>query len=264
MINLKNEVNITVIATGFDGKEPITGFEDEVEPDRVIRELDEDIPVTITKPIEKPLLSPVAEVDKIEINRQIEEEPFLFTREETPEPSVNEMPVENELNDEPEKIKYDLEKEEPIVGNVADIEKEIFNIKEEVELDQTNTETEKQYFELNEDLADKQMTFDAFEAPATPPRAEVQNVGPTAFDIQKINDERLKRIRENTMKMRNPNGLQDLESIPAYKRNNVNLEKVPHSSESEISRLSISNEGTDDQPKIQIKENNSFLHDNVD
>ena len=71
-------------------------------------------------------------------------------------------------------------------------------------------------------------------------------------------DDRLKNI---SMKLRTPSGLTSLEDEPAYKRDNVELEETPHSSESEVSKYTLS-EGEDN--KTEIKPNNSFLHDNVD
>ena len=51
------------------------------------------------------------------------------------------------------------------------------------------------------------------------------------------------------------------EKEPAYKRKGVNLDDAQHSSETNTSRLSL---GTDDNDDIQLRSNNSFLHDNVD
>jgi cell division protein FtsZ len=41
------------------------------------------------------------------------------------------------------------------------------------------------------------------------------------------------------------------------------LDEVPHSSESQVSKVSLF-ENPDDNNKVDIKTNNSFLHDNVD
>ena len=41
----------------------------------------------------------------------------------------------------------------------------------------------------------------------------------------------------------------------------VNLEDAQHSSETKASRMSV---GTDENDDIQLRSNNSFLHDNVD
>ena len=73
--------------------------------------------------------------------------------------------------------------------------------------------------------------------------------------------EREDRLRTISMKLRTPLGLTDLEDVPAYKRNNVDLEQTDHSSESEVSRYTLS-EGED--KKIELKPTHPFLHDNVD
>ena len=55
--------------------------------------------------------------------------------------------------------------------------------------------------------------------------------------------------------------IDDIEKEPAYKRQGVNLEDAQHSSETKASRTSVA---TDDNDDIQLRSNNSFLHDNVD
>jgi cell division protein FtsZ len=77
---------------------------------------------------------------------------------------------------------------------------------------------------------------------------------------QKIR-EREQRLRDLSVKLKTPEGLHDLEKQPAFVRRNVSLNKVPASHESQVSRYTL-NEGDDN--KVQIKSNNSFLHDNVD
>lgn len=61
---------------------------------------------------------------------------------------------------------------------------------------------------------------------------------------------------------RTPQRLSDLENEPAYKRRNIQLAHTPpHSSESAMSRLVLTD---DKEDGTMIKKNNSFLHDNVD
>lgn len=72
--------------------------------------------------------------------------------------------------------------------------------------------------------------------------------------------ERIFRLRELSMKLKSANGLQEMEAEPAYKRKQMPLDDVPHSSESHVSRFTLSNE----DGNIEVRPNNSFLHDNVD
>jgi cell division protein FtsZ len=73
-------------------------------------------------------------------------------------------------------------------------------------------------------------------------------------------NERRQKMKEFNYKFNNSN-IDDIEKEPAYKRQGVNLEQAQHSSETNASRLSL---GVDDNDDIQLRSNNSFLHDNVD
>lgn len=77
---------------------------------------------------------------------------------------------------------------------------------------------------------------------------------------QRIRD-REERLKNLSLQMKTPEGLADLEKLPAFIRRKVNLNPVPASNESQISRFTL-NES--DEKGTQIKSNNSFLHDNVD
>lgn len=72
--------------------------------------------------------------------------------------------------------------------------------------------------------------------------------------------ERILRLKELSLKLKSSNGLQELENEPAYKRKQKTLEDVPHSSDSQVSRFTLSFE----EGVTEIRSNNSFLHDNVD
>jgi cell division protein FtsZ len=80
-------------------------------------------------------------------------------------------------------------------------------------------------------------------------------------------DEQLRKSRERIMKLKSLSyrignaNISDMEKEPAYKRRNIKLDSVPHSSESNVSRYTLSNE---DEKKSDLRQNNSFLHDNVD
>lgn len=77
---------------------------------------------------------------------------------------------------------------------------------------------------------------------------------------RKLSADRIKRVRELGGRMKTPTGISDLEKEPAYKRRQITLESIPHSSENTISKYTLSDE--DGTPKL--KDDNSFIHDNVD
>lgn len=73
-------------------------------------------------------------------------------------------------------------------------------------------------------------------------------------------DERRRKMKDFNHKF-NTAKIDEIEKVPAYKRQGVNLEEAQHSSETNASRMSV---GTDENDDIQLRSNNSFLHDNVD
>ncbi|TNJ44706.1 cell division protein FtsZ [Tamlana fucoidanivorans] len=74
-------------------------------------------------------------------------------------------------------------------------------------------------------------------------------------------EERRRKMKDFNYKFNNAK-IDDIERVPAYKRQGVNLNEAKHSSETNnISRTSV---GLDDNDDIQLRSNNSFLHDNVD
>ncbi len=86
------------------------------------------------------------------------------------------------------------------------------------------------------------------------------NHGISAEQMALRSRQRMERLREITVKLRTPSGLTDLESEPAYKRRDVELDDISHSSDSDTSSYVL---GEDDDKNIGLKPNN-FLHDNVD
>lgn len=81
-------------------------------------------------------------------------------------------------------------------------------------------------------------------------------------EVMKVESrEREARLRAISQQLRTPSGLTNLEDVPAYKRNNIELEEPTHSSESEVSTFTLTNGNNN---TTELRQNNSFLHDNVD
>ncbi len=93
---------------------------------------------------------------------------------------------------------------------------------------------------------------------------EVQSQGdPLNSPISKIlsdrTEERKRKMKEFNYKFKNsPSRIDEIEKQPAYKRMGIDLNEAKN--ETNISRTSVN---TDDD-EIELRKNNSFLHDNVD
>ncbi|NQY67998.1 MAG: cell division protein FtsZ [Flavobacteriales bacterium] len=96
------------------------------------------------------------------------------------------------------------------------------------------------------------------------PTASV-STSPSPVQQQQLANERMDKLRQLSTRLKTPSGLADLENEPAYKRKNVELASVSPSHESDISRYTLSEEkNSDGTPNVELRNNNSFLHDNVD
>jgi len=73
-------------------------------------------------------------------------------------------------------------------------------------------------------------------------------------------EERRKKLKDFNYKFHNIiSKVDELERVPAYKRHNIELSKTQTTGTN--SRISV---GTDSNDDLQLRSNNSFLHDNVD
>jgi cell division protein FtsZ len=96
------------------------------------------------------------------------------------------------------------------------------------------------------------------------PQEQSEEIDPFNSPISEILKE---RAAERRRKMKdfnykfNTSKIDDIEREPAYKRQGIELNNTKHSSDNSASRTSVS---LDENDEIQLRSNNSFLHDNVD
>ncbi len=244
---LNGEVCVTVIATGFNVKvikdDVIVTLDGEKNIDDVLSQEKEEVQEVISAKtedkgqhtifdneteleMEETLNDPELEIEAIEkeVEIEIEEQELEQTEEK-------ELSAEIDLDLEPQTVVIDLDDEVELPGELIPTLKQEDAI-EEVEL------------EIKEEAINDEET----------PPVNLE----TLTNKSREREDRLKNI---SMKLRSDYGLTALEDEPAYKRDNVELEETPHSSESEVSKYTLS-EGEDNE--TEIKPNNSFLHDNVD
>ncbi|PKV49688.1 cell division protein FtsZ [Aquimarina sp. MAR_2010_214] len=98
-------------------------------------------------------------------------------------------------------------------------------------------------------------------APETEKAEDVDPVNqPISETLKARAAERRAKMKEFNYKFRNSSSkIEDIEKEPAYKRAGIDVDSKPD--DSGLSRTSL---GTDSNDDIQLRKNNSFLHDNVD
>jgi cell division protein FtsZ len=235
---LGEKISVTIIATGFQTRE-----EREVEKSQVRK-------VSILTPEQAPLVKVVQENSFIEFKNEDINVPVLKSKEESQVDLFagyfqSAPKVEEEKVEDANLIRHALNEEVSIDQEVELIEPSFdFEIKtEEVE-----SEIEPTYELDEEDVPEYVFNPD-------------ENKTDESIEEQlRKSKERILRLKDLSMKLRTTNGLQELENEPAYKRKQMSLPDLPHSSESQVSRFTLSV----DEGITEIKPNNSFLHDNVD
>jgi cell division protein FtsZ len=92
---------------------------------------------------------------------------------------------------------------------------------------------------------------------------EVSPLDLTIAELQQRAKERREKMKTFNYKFMNKvnQNIDEIEKEPAYKRMGIELDNTSHSSEVNQSRTTLE---IDDNEDIQLRSNNSFLHDNVD
>ncbi len=112
-----------------------------------------------------------------------------------------------------------------------------------------------EYQKINEEPVKRQPINFSFPKTGTQPDEMEQE------EIEKKSRERINKLKDLSIKLKSPHGLEDLEKTPAYVRRNIELNDVKPSYETEQPRMSI---GENENKGMEIKTDNSFLHKKVD
>ncbi len=231
--SLGDNVSVTIIATGFNSKMN-SGYEAPTFAERKIVKLDE----PQTAKLEQIQTSII---DEIKIN-----EPFVFVKD-----TANEIVDENFTTQEIVT---------PSVDEVVEAKSEvkIYALNEEVITDNTTglanetttviNETPKQTFVINDVTNGVNETT-----------TQVTSEANTREEQIRLAQERIKKLKELTLKMKTSEGLSQLEKESAWSRKQVNVDNsnTTPSTQSNVSRYTLGENN-------EIRPNNSFLHDNVD
>ena len=236
---LGNKVNVTLVATGFSAG-PVSTFA-EKKAERIIRRLDDlatTAPIVSAAPPAAPKL--------------------MFNLNEDVKPATEMKPAAE------------------VTPTVSETPKQEKTIEPFIKPTETAKETNIEFEIVNKAFEGKPTymtpppipvaTVPPVMAPPIihePPQEERADMSDPIFseEQRKKAQERIEKLKQLSYKLKTPGALNEMESEPAYKRRNVELGDTPHSSESSVSRFTLS-EGED--KKGELRQNNSFLHDNVD
>jgi cell division protein FtsZ len=250
---LGEKISVTIIATGFQTKE-----EREVEKSQIRK-------VSLLTPELAPMVKPVQANSFMDLKKEEINEPVLKSTEESQVDLFagyfhSAPKVEEEKSTESDYVRHPLTDE---------ISLDFAHVEKSVEFEIETKEIEEAFEEVFEQAFDEPEQIEGDEIVAEVQEEEIimawnnpdeDKTDESIEEQLRKSKERILRLKDLSMKLRTTNGLQELENEPAYKRKQLSLNDVPHSSESEVSRFTLSN----DEGITEIRPNNSFLHDNVD
>jgi cell division protein FtsZ len=231
--SLGDNVSVTIIATGFNSKMS-SGYEAPTFQERKIVRLDDPQPTKV-EPIQTSIIDEVQN-----------EEPFVFTKSE------DDIIVNT--------IEEEITFSEPIVNEELTPTFKVYNLDESTDSEIPQATN----LEINEPELDNNKI--EFVINDVTKESEVQN---NKFDMNsreeqiRLAQDRIKKLKELTLKMKTPEGLAHLEKESAWQRKQLNLDNTNAnpSTDSQVSRYTL---GKDENNNPEIRPNNSFLHDNVD
>ena len=233
--NLGDKLSVTIIATGFQTK-------DEREKEQSTKKV-----VSMLVPETAPLVKPVNEfINPVKANATAE--PYMKMKDEPKQTGLFDLFAAPRAEEQPAVTRHSLMAEEPAAMNEAegnDMPEMTFKLVEPV----VNLEPQRE-----------QKAPEPEKEPEIVVGADDNKTDESIEEQLRKSRERIMRLKDLSMKLRNGN-LQELENVPAYKRKEIALQQTPASNESQISRFSLL---PDNEGNTEIRNNNSFLHDNVD
>ncbi|MFD1551896.1 cell division protein FtsZ [Putridiphycobacter roseus] len=196
----------------------------EKEPEKKMHTLEDAKATVVSQPIESPVQEKNDYVEPATEVQEPYEEPFLKVKEEDTEQTEINWTFNENVNQKAEEVEPETEEKEEVIRHYLTDE-----IEEKIELE------------------------------TTAPKVVLSKV-----EQERRAKERMERIQTYTSKLKSSNGINDLEKEPAYKRRDIRFDDVAHSSDEPKSKFTVSETEENGEKRFGLRENNSFLHDNVD
>ncbi|MGE0562088.1 MAG: cell division protein FtsZ [Flavobacteriales bacterium] len=293
--SLGNKVSVTVIATGFGSNEN-SSMEFGVKPEKIVHDLENTAAIVQsiiennvedeTEESEEPFLKTTAATQpsfEFENNEEIqaeveqeevaEPEKIVFNLEDEIEEEVDEIVAEEDVAD----FTFELNESIEIEEEEEEFLMEVKNLDEETDspfLMSSEEESEEKketiIWNLNDVINEEAINIEeeSHQDVAAESAEEITSSTEPVYtkripeeEQKRLSAERIRRIKELGGRMKTPSGISELEKEPAYKRRQISLDSIPHSSENTMSRFTL---GEDEDGSPKLKDDNSFLHDNVD
>ncbi len=202
--------------------------------------------------------------------KPVDEDQMAFSfdlplNERSDEEEENENVITFNLDDEVRDI--DIQEHIEVIP-VLDYNKEgetRYSLEDYMELESKLTGAKSKAEEFEPKIIEDELVFEKKTLPPTEeeknPNQEVDPMNSSIEDmLRERADERRRKLKDFNYKFQNNlSNIDEIEKEPAYKRQGVDLDENPK--DGKVSRTTL---GEDSNDEIQLRSNNSFLHDNVD
>ena len=257
----------------FEKKEPIAAvIEEELPTADFINNLD--VFFEIVSPVKEE--APVVAAPVMRDVREIEvfEPQFVVPKTEEQITFSFDLPISNTAAFHQERVSYELSNEtkeikvnQPVqVVPVTEVNKSgvvKYSLEDYMEKE-NELITSKPVAEIKEEPIAEELNFTMKKVEPVAPNTSFDEISPVEMTIEETlrmrAEERKRKMKEFNYKFNNSaSRVNELEKEPAYKRMGVDLNSAPV--DNSKSRMSLGMDSNDD---LQLRSNNSFLHDNVD
>ena len=293
---LGESISVTVVATGFPSGNQQMHLGNQQEQKKTVHTLFEDQPISkVLSPENRPIASQISEqreqtagftgfsenIIEKKVKEQIErknlfQNPDAKKNAEQPENKVVYTLEEEERQIQKPMMQVEvLEEEEPVLKTQTIVQEQpSFSFDFDVHTSFESTPEEEEFIEEPQMIQEKSSELEAYgfevtkvEMTVPQPKPQVEEASPFDAPIAQTDAETQRMIEErrNKLKMFNYQfkksirEVEDSERIPAYQRQGIDLNTA--NQQSTASRMTLNEDSNND---LQLRMNNSFLHDNVD
>ena len=270
---LGNDISVTVIATGWSAKDIDAVLPGIQVTETVVVDIHtpaEEVNAQIEREITSPLTTPVAETMS-EVLTPVDSQILRFNLEDAAPTEIQEEILPFQQAEIAFEVEYPAEEPSQTIFNES-FATPAFEVKPLVEetpiVEQVSLKI-KEDFTAPSNQPDVYKVIgleDAINAPvASMPIRERATDQIDRACIAEKQIERVERIKQVSVNIKNPAAVKSLEEEPAYMRKKISLDAAPASSHNPVSRFGMTEiQDENGEKRYELKSNNPFLHDNVD
>jgi len=270
--NLGEDLCVTVIATGFDAA-TLDNTQRASGPKKVWLDEQQDtpeanVPPVVPSPEAEPFIKADEVTDSIDKNKwdvTAPQKDLFAPSDETVESSIPSAEVQAELPQDSlthREVEVTEEVTEPTAhAETPDVNEESVSTNDEFIIYNLDDVPEPEDLTPQAPAAESKTQ----ETEAPQPAASQPSVQPSREAFAERQRQITRSLAEFKSKLNLPGRIADLENEPAYKRRNISIDDTPQSSESQVSRMRVNEEFDEEgNRRFELKNDNPFLHDNVD